>query len=75
MNDIQAYLNNISKYQKNQQFIGLRKVFRGHIVKSWTRDLAKLVDYKHNSHVDSNKIVYYIQVIPKVYLGINNYFI
>ena len=59
MNNIQAYLNNTSNFQINQELIGLRKVSKGCIVKSQIRDLVESIDFKYNKIITKEYAIYY----------------
>ena len=59
MNNIQAYLNNTSNFQMNQELIALRKVFREYVVKSWIGNPVESIDFKYNKILTKECVIYY----------------
>jgi len=53
-NDLKSYLLNTSnRYQTNQHIIGWEQVFRGYVVKVWSRDCN---DQYFNAKINSNMV-------------------
>ena len=58
--DIQKFLNKESNYQKNQELIGLRNVFRGMAVQCWIGpSFNNNNDRKHNKVIVKESVLFY----------------
>ena len=45
INDIRKYLINRNDYKTNQQYIGFKALFRGHVIKNWQEANFNIMKY------------------------------
>ena len=59
ISDIRKFLNDESTFQTNQELLGMRKNFRGTLVKSWTGDNFQTnKDRKNNNIIAKESVLF-----------------
>ena len=60
LNDISRYLKNEKSFESNQEMLGMRNMFRGIVVKSWTgNNFETSADCKHNKMIVKESARFY----------------